>query len=90
MGIGDLLKICNSGTGFIAALTPLFRTHLLRTMPATIPMLDYSPDNDLEACEHALNILAYASHGHADIVRRRVLQALMKKVFGDDHEESMD
>ena len=74
-------------TIFIAGLTPLYRTFLLKSMPATIPMLGYSADADLEACQHTLRALAVMSHDHSDVVRRRVFQNLVSKVFEDDHEE---
>jgi hypothetical protein len=78
---------CHPYTVFVAGLTPLYRTALLKAMPTTIPMLGYSAEADLEACKHTLSALAIMSHDHADIVRRRVYQNLVSKVFGDDHEE---
>lgn len=78
---------CHPYTVFVAGLTPLYRTALLKAMPATISMLGYSAEADLEACKHTLNALAVMSHDHADVVRRRVYQNLVSKVFGDDHEE---
>lgn len=74
-------------TVFIAALTPLYRTTLLKSMPGTMPMLGYSAEDDLQACQDALGNLEYAAKDHSDTVRRRVLQQLITKVFGDDHEE---
>ena len=79
--------VCHPYTVFVAGLTPLYRTSLLKSMPATIPMLGYSAEADLEACKHTLSALAIMSHDRADIVRRRVYQNLVSKVFGDDHEE---
>lgn len=69
----------------VAALTPLYRTTLLKRNPMTIPNIGYSSDHDLEACQHSMSALA-SSRDHSDVVRRRVLQDLMKKVF-HDHEE---
>ena len=71
----------------MAGLTPLYRTSLLRAMPATIPMAGYSVDDDLEACRNALYVLEYATHDHSDLVRRRVFQDLMRRVFGNEFEE---
>lgn len=50
-------------------------------------MLGFSAEADLEACKQTLNVLAVMSHDHADVVRQRVYQKLVSKVFGDDHEE---
>lgn len=79
--------VCHPYTLFVAGLTPLYRTALLKAAPTTIPMLGYSPEADLEACKHTASALAVMSHDHADVVRRRVYQDLVSRVFGDDHEE---
>ena len=80
---------CHPYTMFVAGLTPLYRSALLKAMPGTIPMLGYSAEADLEACKHTMTALASMSHDHADGVRRRVYQTLVSRVFGDDHEERM-
>ena len=74
-------------TAFIAALTPLYRTKLLKSHPTVIPMLGYSAEDDLKACQNGLTALAFSSHDHSDVVRRRVLHDLVSNVFGDEHEE---
>lgn len=74
-------------TIFITCLTPLYRTFLLKAMPATIPMLGYSAEAGIESVKQALRVLGSTSHDHADVVRRRVLQKLLTVVFGDDHVE---
>ena len=50
-------------------------------------MVGYSAEEDLQACQNALANLEFAAKDHSDTVRRRVLQNLVTKVFGDDHEE---
>jgi hypothetical protein len=54
---------CHPYTMFVAGLTPLYRTALLKAMPATIPMLGYSAEFDFQACKHTLSALAIMSHG---------------------------
>lgn len=78
---------CHPYTLFVAGLMPLYRTALLKAMPATIPMLGYSMEADLDACKHTVSALEIVSHDHADVVRRRVYQDLVTKVFGDTHQE---
>lgn len=58
---------CHPCTLFIAALSPLYRTTLLRATPGTIPMLGYSPEDDLQACQHALTGLEMSAHDHSDV-----------------------
>jgi hypothetical protein len=59
----------------------------LLTLPPICSRLGYSAEADLETCKHTLSALAAMSHDHADVVRRRVFQDLVSRVFGDDHEE---
>ncbi|KAF2484144.1 fungal-specific transcription factor domain-containing protein [Neohortaea acidophila] len=71
-------------TIFIAALTPLYRTTLLRSQSGTLSAIGYSAEADFTACQEAAAILAEKSHCHSDVVRRRVLQDLVRRVFSQD------
>ena len=50
-------------------------------------MLGYSEAADFQACKNTLAALESISHDRSDIVRRRVYQSLVVKVFGPGHEE---
>lgn len=78
---------CHPYTLFVAGLTPLYRTALLKSASIKIPILGYSAEADLQACKAAMGALSVMSHDHADVVRQRVYQDLVSKLFGNDHEE---
>jgi len=71
-------------TIFIASLAPLYRATLSKGSPGSVYLLRNSPNNDKQACRHAVDALARFSYSHSDTVRRTVLENLISRVFGDD------
>ncbi|KAI6799390.1 hypothetical protein KC363_g1279 [Hortaea werneckii] len=68
-------------TLFVAALTPLFRTYLIRSKGGSINAMPAAGDEDHQACRHAINVLRHAQWDYADQARRAQLEYLVAKVF---------
>lgn len=69
---------------FIAALTPLFRTHLLRMQPMTIPAPSSFMGDDLEATQHGIGAIRNEPYDEHDLFRVSLLESMVSKMFGDD------
>ena len=71
-------------TIFIAALTPLYRTHLLRTQPMTIPAAGSPMEEDLIAIHHAIGAIRNEPYNQNDLFRGDLLTSMVLQVFGRD------
>lgn len=71
-------------TIFIAALTPLYRSHLLRSQPMTIPAPPSAMDEDLKAVQHGVNAIRNEPYDKNDLFRGDLLDNMVSRVFGQD------
>lgn len=69
-------------TIFIAALTPLYRTHLLRSQPMTIPATTTFMEDDRRAAQHGINAIRNEPYDKNDLFRGDLLAKMVTKVFG--------
>lgn len=69
-------------TIFIAALTPLYRTHLLRSQPMTIPAPTSFMEDDMRAAQHGINAIRNEPYDKNDLFRGDLLATMVTKVFG--------
>ncbi|KAK4508058.1 hypothetical protein PRZ48_001795 [Zasmidium cellare] len=69
-------------TIFVAALTPLYRTHLLRCQPMTIPAPTAFMEDDMRAAQHGINAIRNEPYDKNDLFRGDLLASMVAKVFG--------
>lgn len=73
-------------TIFIAALTPLYRTHLLRSQPMTIPSPTAFMEDDMRAAQHGIGAIRNQPYDKNDLFRGDLLESMVARVFGGYHE----
>ena len=66
----------------MAALTPLYRTHLLRCQPITFQAPASFTEDDMRAVQHGINAIRNEPYDKNDLSRGDLLAAMMSQVFG--------
>lgn len=65
-------------TIFIVALTPLYRTHLLRSQPMTIPAPTTFMEDDIRATQHGINAIRNEPYDKNDLFRGDLLASMVR------------
>lgn len=71
-------------TIFVASLTPAFRTALARPKSSPVNAMDFSAEEDYQACLQGISALTYAGRDNADKLRLAQLQHVVSKAFGKE------
>ncbi|KXL51067.1 hypothetical protein M433DRAFT_157809 [Acidomyces richmondensis BFW] len=69
---------------FAVSLTPLYRSKLLHSgHPWQFQIMNYSSDDDYEACTNGITALSYLQWNRSDSLRKSMLESMIRKVFGE-------
>lgn len=74
-------------TIFIAALTPMYRTHILHTQSMIVPTVGSPTDSDLKAINHAIGAIRNEPYNEIDLLRGDLLASMVAKVYGSEAAE---
>jgi len=68
---------------FAVSLTPIYRSKLLHSNPpGKIQILNYSADDDYEACMNGIIALSRLEWNRSDSLRKSMLERMVQRVFG--------